>query len=159
MNAASTVLAAATVCPICSVRSRVQAPWGITLGANFQALSGLPRDRNLTVSLTQGSTSYTVENRGTYRFDFLNLLSLRADKGFRINGSRRVSVIAELHNALNVSADQNSVGTATQSFATQAAFDALKNANLTARFPTNYFGRVGEIVAPRILKLGLKLDF
>jgi hypothetical protein len=136
-----------------------QAPFGITLGANYQALSGLPRDRNLTVGLSQGSTTYTVENRGTYRFDFLNLLSLRADKSVKINGSRRISVVAELHNVLNVSADQNSVGTATQSFATQAAFDARIASNLTTRFPTNYFGRVGEIVAPRILKLGVRFDF
>jgi len=136
-----------------------QAPFGITIGANYQALSGLPRDRNLSVSLTQGSTTYQLENRGSYRFDFLNLLSLRADKGFRINGARRVSVVAEFHNLLNSSADQNSVGTATQSFASQTAFDAVKTSNLTARFPTNYFGRVGEIVAPRILKLGIRFDF
>ena len=136
-----------------------QAPFGITVGANYQALSGLPRDRNLSVSLTQGSTTYQLENRGSYRFDFLNLLSLRADKGFRINGARRVSVVAEFHNLLNSSADQNSVGTATQSFASQTAFDAVKTSNLTARFPTNYFGRVGEIVAPRILKLGIRFDF
>jgi hypothetical protein len=136
-----------------------QAPFGITLGANYQALSGLPRDRNLTVGLSQGSTTYTVENRGTYRFDFLNLLSLRADKSVKINGSRRISVVAELHNVLNVSADQNSVGTATQSFVSQAAFDARIASNLTTRFPTNYFGRVGEIVAPRILKLGVRFDF
>ncbi len=136
-----------------------QAPWGITVGANYQALSGLPRDRNLTVSLTQGSTSYAVENRGTYRFDFLNLLSVRADKSFRINGSRRISAVAEVHNLLNSSASQNSVGTATQPFANQAAFDAVRLGNLTAKFPTNYFGRVGEIVAPRILKLGVRFDF
>jgi hypothetical protein len=136
-----------------------QAPWGITLGANYQALSGLPRDRNLTVSLTQGSTSYQVENRGTYRYDFLNLLSLRADKSFTINGSRRVSVVAELHNLLNTSASQNSVGTATQSFASQAAFDARVLSNLTALFPTSYFGRVQEIVAPRIVKLGVRFQF
>jgi hypothetical protein len=136
-----------------------QAPWDITIGANYQALSGLPRDRNLTVSLTQGSTAYTVENRGAYRFDFLNLLSLRLDKSFRINGSRRISAVAEFHNLLNSSASQNSTGTTTQSFANQAAFDAVKTANLTAKFPNNYFGRIGEIVAPRILKLGVRFDF
>jgi len=135
-----------------------QAPWSITLGANYQALSGLPRDRRLSVA-TPSSTNYEVENRGTYRFDFLNLLSLRADKSVRISGASRVSFIAELHNVLNSHAAQGAVGTATQSFASQVAFDALKVANLTARFPTNYFGRVGEIVAPRILKLGVRFDF
>jgi hypothetical protein len=136
-----------------------QAPYGITIGANFQALSGLPRDRNLTVAYAQGSQSTPVEARGIYRYDSLNLLSLRADKRFRLGGGHGAAFIAELHNVLNSSASQNSVGTATQSFATQAAFDALVQGNLTAKFPTSYFGRVQEIVAPRVLKIGVKLDF
>ncbi|MBI3493425.1 MAG: TonB-dependent receptor [Acidobacteria bacterium] len=129
-----------------------QAPWGITVGANYQALSGLPRDRNLTVNFAQGSSAIRVEPRGTYRGATLNLLSLRADKSFRINGSRRASFVAELHNALNSSADQFNIGTATQNFASQAAFDA-------ARRTTSYFGRVQEIVAPRVLKIGFRFDF
>ena len=51
------------------------------------------------------------------------------------------------------------VFTATQAFASQAAFDTLVTGNLTAKFPTSYFGRVQEIVAPRVLKIGFKLDF
>ncbi len=129
-----------------------QAPFGITLGANYQGVSGLPRDRTLAASLTQGSTTVRVEPRGTYRYDFLNLLSLRADKAFKLGGQRRFALVAEVHNVLNSNANQSSAGTATQSFASQAAFDA-------ARLTTSYFGRVQEIVAPRILKLGLKFDF
>jgi hypothetical protein len=47
---------------------------------------------------------------------------------------------------------QNSVGNLTQSFASQEAFD-------NARKTTSYFGRAQEIVAPRVLKIGFKLDF
>src|SRR5262249_22212137 len=123
------------------------------IGANFQALSGLPRDRTLRVTgLSQGTTTFRVDPRGTYRAEFLNLLSLRAEKSFRVSGPRRASFIAELHNALNSSAGQNSFGTLTQSFASQAAFDA-------ARLTTSYFGRVQEIIAPRVLKIGFKFDF
>jgi hypothetical protein len=129
-----------------------QAPWGINVGANFQSLSGLPRDRTLTVAFTQGSRSVPVEERGTYRYDVLNLLSLRIDKGVRLGGARRASFIAELHNALNSSAGQSNFGTLTQGFASQAAFDA-------ARLTTSYFGRVQEIIAPRVLKIGVKFDF
>jgi len=128
-----------------------QAPWGINVGANYQALSGLPIDRTLTVPLAQGSRSIPVEQRGTYRADFLNLLSLRADKGVRFAG-HRAAFVAELHNVLNSSAGQSSFGTLTQSFASQAAFDA-------ARLSTSYFGRVQEIVAPRVLKIGFKFEF
>jgi hypothetical protein len=130
-----------------------QAPFGITVGANYQALSGLPRDRTLTISgLNQGTQTLRMEPRGTYRFDTLNLLSLRADKSFRINGSRRASFIVELHNVLNSNADQNSVGTVTRGFVNQADF-------LAKQTTTSYFGRVQEIVAPRILKLGFKFEF
>jgi hypothetical protein len=129
-----------------------QAPYGVTVGVNYQALSGLPRDRRLTVSLSQGSRGIPVEPRGTYRADFLNLLSLRADKSFALGGAYRASLVVELHNVLNSSAAQNNFGELTQNFASQAAFDA-------ARLKTSYFGRVQEIVAPRVLKVGVRLDF
>jgi hypothetical protein len=93
-----------------------------------------------------------VESRGTYRADSLSLLSLRADKAFRLGGSHRAAVIVELHNALNNHNAQNSFGTVTRGFANQAAFDA-------GRLGTSYFGRVQEIVAPRVLKLGFKYNF
>src|SRR3954469_7432948 len=73
-----------------------QAPYGINLGANFQALSGLPIDRTLTVAFSQGSHGVPVDPRGTYRADALKLLSLRADKGIRFNG-HRASFVVELH--------------------------------------------------------------
>jgi hypothetical protein len=129
-----------------------QIPYGITVGANFQSLSGLPRDRNLTVALSQGSRGIPVEPRGTYRADFLNLLSLRADKRFTLHGSRRASFIAEVHNVLNTSAGQSNYGVLTQGFANQQAFEA-------AQATTSYAGRVQEIVAPRVLKIGFKFDF
>ena len=90
--------------------------------------------------------------RDRYRASTLSLLSLRGDKAFRLGGTARASVIVELHNALNSSAGQNSYGALTQSFASQAAFDA-------ARLSTSYFGRTQEIVAPRVMKLGFKFDF
>jgi hypothetical protein len=129
-----------------------QARFGVTVGANYQALSGLPRDRNLSVPFSQGTANIRVEPRGTYRADTLKLLSLRADKSFRISGPRRASFIVELHNALNSSAGQVTYGTVTRGNATQAAFDA-------ARLSVSYFGRTQEIVAPRVLKLGFKFDF
>jgi hypothetical protein len=130
-----------------------QAPYGITFGANYQALSGLPIDRTFRAALTQGSTTVRADARGTYRADFLNLLSVRADKGFRLGSQRRFAVVAEIHNVLNSSAGQSSYGSLTQSYASQAAFDTAR-AN-----GASYFGRVQEIVAPRVLKLGVKFDF
>jgi hypothetical protein len=130
-----------------------QAPWGITVGANYQTLSGLPRDRSLSVPFAQGTATIRVEPRGTYRADRLSLLSLRADKNFNLGRGHRASVIAELHNALNSSAGQSSYGVITRANATQAAFETARAAG------TSYFGRVQEIVAPRVFKLGFRFNF
>ena len=116
-------------------------------------MSGLPIDRTFRATLTQGATTVRADNRGLYRADFLKLMSIRADKGFRIGARRKASLVAEVHNVFNSSAGQNSYGATTQAFASQAAFDAAQAAG------TSYFGRVQEIVAPRVLKLGFKLDF
>jgi carboxypeptidase family protein len=128
-----------------------QAPYGITIGANYQALSGLPTDRLLSVSYSQGTSNTRMDSVGTYRADTLSLLSLRVDKSFRF-GVHRISPVIELHNVLNSSASQNNIGTVTRGFASQTAFD-------NARLTTSYFGRVQEIVAPRVLKIGFKYDF
>ena len=129
-----------------------QAPLGFNFGANFQVISGLPRDRTLSAPLAQGSATYRVEQRGTYRADTLSLLSLKADKTFRFHAHARVSLFAELHNVLNSNAAQSSFGTLTQSYASQTAFDVRRSLD-------SYFGRVQEILAPRIAKLGLKFEF
>ncbi len=112
------------------------------------------------MALTQGTQNVLVEPRGTYRSDFLNLVSLRADKSFRINGPRRVSVIAEAHNLINASAGSTgsttnggAYGIVTRGYADQAAFDRARLGG------ASYFGRFQEIIAPRILKLGVKIEF
>jgi hypothetical protein len=129
-----------------------QAPLGISVGVNYQALSGLPSDRTFRATLTQGSTTVRAEERGTYRADFLNLFSIKLDKTFQFHEHARVSGFLEIHNVLNSNATQNSIGTLTQAFTSQAAFDA-------ARSTTSYFGRAQEILAPRIVKLGVKYVF
>jgi hypothetical protein len=35
----------------------------------------------------------------------------------------------------------------------------VASSNLTTTLPTSYFGRVQEIVTPRVLKIGFKFDF
>ncbi len=129
-----------------------QAPLGINVGVNFQSLTGLPSDRTFRSTLTQGATTVRAEPRGTYRADVLNLLSMKVDKTFRFHQHANVSGFFEVHNLLNSNAAQSNIGTLTQAFASQAAFDA-------ARATTSYFGRAQEILAPRILKLGVKYSF
>ena len=129
-----------------------QAPWHVNVGLNYQGLSGLPTDRQFRATLTQGSTTVRADERGAYRADFLNLMSLKVDKVFQLHTHAQISAFLEVHNLTNTNAAQGSIGTLTQAFTSQAAFDA-------AKATTSYFGRVQEIVAPRILKLGVKYTF
>src|SRR5258708_22639000 len=126
-----------------------QGPYHVNVGVNYQGLSGLPYDRTFRATLTQGATTVRAEPRGAYRADFLNLLSLKVDKTFDLHTHARVSAFLELPNVTNTNAAQGSLGTLTQAFASQAAFDA-------AKATTSYFGRVQAIVAPRIVNLGGK---
>jgi hypothetical protein len=59
----------------------------------------------------------------------------------------------ELHNLLNSSSGQNSFGTVTRGYTSPSDFLAQQAAG------ASYFGRIQEIVAPRVLKLGFKFDF
>ena len=79
-------------------------------------------------------------------------MSLKVDKVFELHRHARVSAFFEVHNLTNTNAAQGSIGTLTQSYTSQAAFDA-------AKATTSYFGRVQEIVAPRIAKFGVKYTF
>ncbi|MBI2833636.1 MAG: TonB-dependent receptor, partial [Acidobacteria bacterium] len=127
-------------------------PWGLQVGANLQVLSGLPRDRTLRRTLTQGSTTVRAEPRGTYREDAIKLLAVRLEKQFGLGKRKRLNGFFELHNLLNSNAAYDS-GTLTQSFASQAALDAASAAG------TSYFGRVTTILAPRIAKFGARFEF
>src|SRR2546430_2926065 len=133
-----------------------QAPWGVTLGANYQAVSGLARDRNLSVPFSQGTANFRVEPRGTYRGDTLSLLSVRADKSFRLGGGSRASFIAELHNALNSSAGQaaaaSSYGSGTRRLARPTAVHA-------ARLGTASFCPVAGMLCPRRAEIGGECGF
>jgi hypothetical protein len=91
----------------------------VTLGTIYQGLSGLPLDRQFRATLTQGSTTVLADPRGTYRADFLNLLSLSAEKRVTLGKGIRAGFSLEAHNVTNSDAAQSGIGTLTQAFASQ----------------------------------------
>ncbi len=128
-----------------------QAPLGITLGVNWQWLSGLYADRTFRATLPQGTVTVRAEERGVYRRDTLKLLSIKADKRFRLHPRVTLSGFFEFHNLLNMSSAQG-VDALTQGFASQQAFEA-------AMSTTQFFGRVTEILPPRLVKLGIRWEW
>ena len=127
------------------------APLGLMVGANYQALTGVPFDRQYRRSLTQGSITVRAEQRGVYRQDDVHLLALKVDRPFRI-GRSRLGAFVELHNLLNSNAGIT-YGTLTNAYPNQAALDAANQTNAA------YFGRPTVILTPRIIKLGARFDW
>lgn len=125
-----------------------QAPWGVNLGVNFQALSGYPYNRQISASLPQGGTTIRLDPLGTYRTDFFKLLSVRANKTVKLGGHVQVNGFVEFHNLLNSNAAQSK-------FETNQAFASADKFN----YNSSYFGKTSEIIAPRVVKLGAKIEF
>ena len=74
-----------------------------------------------------------VDQRGTYRAELRSTCCRCAPtRAFRFSG-HRASFVVELHNVLNSSAGQSSYGALTQSYASQAAFDAARADDVVLR--------------------------
>jgi len=123
-----------------------QAPWGLNLSGSYSMLSGLPWARTIRYVRGTDSPLISIESQivvraepiGAQRFDAEKQLDLRAEKKFAMGGARKLGIIVDLFNAFNAS-----TVTAVQ----QTRVD----------LPT--FGRPGEILLPRTLRLGARLEF
>ncbi|MCI0408887.1 MAG: hypothetical protein L0191_10035 [Acidobacteria bacterium] len=124
-------------------------PKDVLVALKYAARSGSPLLRQLTVrGLTQSETVY-VAPRGEDRTESLaSYVDLRLSKRFQLGGQARFEAILDVFNLLNANnvLDQAvSVGSSTSS-ATVAPLSTS-------------WGRPSLIVTPRILRLGVKLNF
>ena len=120
-------------------------PWDVSLAGTFIANSGYPYVSTASVSraqaaaagvtLTRATQTVLLSQRGDERFDAVRMLDLRLSKTFRF-GTRRISPQVDVFNITNAD-------TATGNNATIGS---------TYLFPS-------EILAPRIIRLGLAIDF
>lgn len=131
--------------------ANLRIPLDLNLGINYQFFSGAPYDRTVRAALNQGAVIIRAEERGAYRADAQNLLSVKLDKAVEV-GRMKLSGFIEGHNLLNSNAGVT-YGTLTQNYASPAALAA---ANLTS---TAYFGRPSVILQPRLFKLGGRLGW
>jgi hypothetical protein len=119
---------------------------GILASAFFQHLAGIPGQRTYifrTVDpdggrqLTQsGTITLRREPFGERRSPAQNVLNLRASKRFSLTGGRRLELMADLFNALNVSAPTS------VSYASGPSF-----------------GAISAILPPRVVRLGTTFSF
>lgn len=121
----------------------VKGPWGINLSTNMQFFSGRRytrevRSAELGVTLSQGAYTNFAETRGSRGYPSLALLDFKLEKVFTI-GPVKLSIFGDVFNALNQ-------GKATEVW-TRSSGGTLD------------FEEMTEINAPRVFRLGAKIDF
>ncbi|MGE3274817.1 MAG: carboxypeptidase regulatory-like domain-containing protein [Vicinamibacterales bacterium] len=116
---------------------RYEFPHEIGVAANLRAQSGWAYSRLLRVTLPNaGTQTFFAEDIKNNRSDNVMLLDLRFDKGFTFGGKYRLSVMADLFNALNSNAVSN--------------FNLLNGSQ---------FNRIIATLDPRTFQLGFRFDF
>ena len=138
-----------------SVNGLYQGPWGLAFGVNFFGRQGYPNTYSVGVN-TQDlyfSQNFLIGRVGDYRYPDLYELDLRLQETLRI-GPATVIPAVELFNVTNsntVQSRYNGVG----SYNGKAAGtpdDPKFNKNY-------YFNQIQQIQSPRIVRLGLQLNF
>jgi hypothetical protein len=111
------------------------APWDTQLTPSLRLQSGQPFGRTFSASIPGlGNTRILAEPIGTRRMDRIVMMDVRIEKGFRVAG-RRAAVFVDVFNLFNSNAEQN------------------------LSWSSGAFLRPLDIVAPRILRLGARLDW
>jgi len=121
----------------------VKGPWGINLGGYFRALSGRRWTRTVSstflgVTLNQPSQTNNAEERGSSGYPMRKILDLKVEKVFKL-GNVELKLFADIFNVFN----DNTVTS-----------EYLNSSN-----PSRVFGEDLDIVDPRVVRLGAKIEF
>ena len=83
-------------------------PYELGVGVNYRVQSGWPYARRIQTSLPNAGTVWffaePIENN---RSETANIVDVRIDKGFRMGGHYRITLMADLYNAMNSNAVTN----------------------------------------------------
>jgi hypothetical protein len=85
-----------------------EAPWALRVTPLLRHQSGQPYGRTiLTNALNYGSVRVLAEPIGARRMDHITLVDVRAEKGIRLAGGRRVAAFVDVFNLLNANPELN----------------------------------------------------
>ena len=122
------------------INGSFDAPWGIRLTPALRVQQGQPFGRTFLAGaangINYGSQRILTEPLDSQRQDTISIFDLRAEKTFRIGGSRRVAVFSDIYNIANSDAAQN----------------------IGWNSGTSYLRPV-SIIGPRIARFGVKFDW
>ena len=134
-----------------NVNALYQGPWGITVGANFFGRQGFPNPYYVRVRGVEDAAGFNqtyfiqIDQIDTFRYDNVYQLDFRLAKTFNI-GPVSVTPAAELFNATNNN-------TVLQRYQRVGDYrDGEFNQN-------DFFNDIIEVQSPRILRLGINVNF
>jgi hypothetical protein len=140
------------------------APYHITIAANFQHLTGYPIEANYPVTtgildaaypgavLTQGTQSNVfLAESGAYRYPDTNLLDIRLSRVFTFKERYKLEPEFDIYNLTNAGTVIAANSTVTAVSASSPAYVAGTIGSLFLN-PTN-------VIPPRLYKVGLRFDF
>ncbi len=120
-------------------------PAGFLMSASYTAMSGAPWARSIRfvradspLMVVESQVIVQGEPIGAQRFDTVHELNLRGEKRFRLANRTRIGLILDVFNVMN-----SSTVTGLQQ----------------TRIDHPNFGKAGEIVLPRTLRLGARITF
>ena len=117
------------------IHGTYEAPWNVRITPLLRHQSGQPFGRTVSAGLTYGRVTILTEPVGTRRMDNVTLLDVRIEKRFRLTTGRRVAGFVDVFNLLNANPAQ------------------------TVIWSSESFLQPVAIVAPRIMRIGVKLDW
>jgi hypothetical protein len=126
-----------------------QAPWGLVVTPTVRYQAGDPQERIVQLSLRTGTFDYDAEREGTYREESIWLFDFRLEKRFRFVANRSVGLFFDAYNLTNANAAEvqdDITGRRTTTVDGQ-----------TVSYPR--FMRPTAVLAPRIVRFGLKVQF
>ncbi|MEO8501788.1 MAG: TonB-dependent receptor, partial [Vicinamibacteria bacterium] len=125
---------------------RYELPWQLALAGSFKLQSGANWARYTSVTIPNlGATNVAMEPLNSNRSPNVGILDLRAEKAFKIKGSRKITGMVDVFNALNS--------------ATVVNFRVVSPAANTTNATSNRFKELIALLDPRIIRFGVRLDF
>jgi outer membrane receptor protein involved in Fe transport len=119
-------------------------PWDVQLGGRYSYEAGRPYGRQIIVrnmGAGQGDVTILANTRGSYALPAVNDFQIRVDKDFRMGGSRRLRLSADVFNIFN----------------TDTVLTLRNNSSqVTATTP---WQQTLSVVRPRTVQLGARFEF
>ena len=121
---------------------RYELPWDLAVAASYKLQSGFQYGRYASVALPNaGAQNIAMESVTANRSPNVGILDIRAEKSFKIGGSREVTAMVDVFNATN-----NDVVSNFRTISTNSA-------------TSNRYRELIALLDPRIVRFGVRIDF